>query len=116
MDKQYKEIIEMCQQVMTKIKDMVSEAQSETVMDELQSIVENEILDHIPIELIQKDYYTRTTIKSLLEPEYENNTEFVNKLMRQCWEQDIIAITDNCGIVDDIRELADDITMEEEND
>lgn len=116
MDKQYKEIIEMCQQVMTKIKDMVLEAQSETVMDELQSIVEDEVLDRIPIELIQKDYYTRSTIKSLLEQKHANNTETVNKLMRKCWEQDIVAITDNCGIVDDIIEIADDVIMEEEND
>lgn len=116
MDKQYKEIIEMCQQVMTKIKDMVLEAQSETVMDELQSIVEDEVLDRIPIELIQKDYYTRSTIKSLLKPEHANNTKIVNKLMRKSWEQDIVAITDNCGIVDDIIEIADDVIMEEEND
>ena len=84
------------------IKHCVRIARTEEEMDELTDIA-TEMAQSIPCELVQLDFFDRQAIRNRLPTQQANNTQYINRLMKRCWEYDTFTLDyDSC-----IRDLYD---------
>lgn len=89
------------------LQQYVKDATTEDDFDELCDIVED-VLCKLPDELIQLDYYLRTSIRELLYDEYKQDTQKVNKFMNMVADYDAYdnIFSFNCEINDILMEYA----------
>lgn len=89
----YEYLEELKNNFITALQDAVKNANNEDDMDELDAIVEDAICE-IPIEIIQKDYWTRSAIKSRMVDEKQQDTAYINRFMKYLYNEDAIYIGD----------------------
>lgn len=92
------------------LQDLNEKANTEDEMDELTEIT-IDLLDKIPITLVQKDYYTREFIRRFLPKEKREDNKLVDKLMNRCYERDIVFLYDE-EFSSNINEIIKQITEE----
>lgn len=80
-------------EIIKRLKTQAENIKTEDEADELEEIVVD-LLDAIPITIVQKDYCTRTFIRGFLPKEKREDTELVNKLMQKCYDKDMIYLYD----------------------
>lgn len=89
------------------LQEETKKADNEDDMEYLASIAED-TLCAIPVELIQKDYWTRNTIATRLPEENQQDTSFINGLMQYIYSQDAIYMGDY--VIENIDECIDEYT------
>ncbi len=89
------------------LQQYVKDATTEDDFDELCDVVED-VMCKLPDELIQLDYYLRTSIRELLYDEYKQDTQKVNKFMNMVADYDAYdnIFSFNCEINDILMEYA----------
>ena len=92
------------------LQEETKNATNESDIVELTTLVEDAICK-MPIELIQKDYWTRKAIKHRLPEEKQNDKNFINGLMKYIYNQDAIYIGDY--VVDNIQECIEEYTEQQ---
>lgn len=68
-------------------------AKTETDMGELVDIA-TDLLYRMPIELLHKDFFTRSSVKSYVPEFLRDNTKFINGLMNHIYEKDSVCFDD----------------------
>lgn len=87
------------------LQEETKKANNEDDMEYLASIAED-ALCAIPVELIQKDYWTRNTIATRLPEEKQQDTSFINGLMKYIYNEDAIYFGDY--VIENIDECIDE--------
>ena len=76
-------------------------AKTETDMGELVDIA-TDLFHRIPIELLHKDFFTRSSVKTRVPEFLRDNTKFINGLMNHIYEKDSVCFDDHvCERVDE---------------
>lgn len=91
-----------------KLNEAVNAAENEEDMDELESVAAN-TLSGIPIQLLQSDFYPRSTIKNLfIAKDKKEDKEYVDKVMKKIWQNDCICFYDD-NIQQDVTEAIEEL-------
>lgn len=93
MSMKYEYLEELKNDFINALQDAVKKADNEDDMDELDAIAEDAICG-LPIEIIQKDYWTRSAIKSRIADEKQQDTDFINRFTKYLYNEDAIYIGD----------------------
>ena len=96
MSMKYEYLEELKNNFITALQSAVKCADNEDDMDELDAIAEDTICE-LPIEIIQKDYWTRSAIKSRMVDivdEKQQDTNYINRFMKYLYNEDAIYIGD----------------------
>ena len=94
-------------ELLRELKKQNESATTEEQMEELTDIAVD-IIDGIPITLVQKDYMSRIFIKGYLHTKNQGNMKMVDDLMNKCWQNDLVALYDQ-DFDEDINEIVDEI-------
>lgn len=99
----------LADEFLNELKTAEQNAKTEAQFDELVEICE-EVLSRIPITLIQKDYYTRTSLRTWMSDfttDEEKRSEYISKIMTGLYDLDTIKFDDYIYAVirDDIEKL-----------
>ena len=100
----HENIAEMAQTFVNALQDATKKAKTEKDFDDLENIVVD-LLCGIPITILQKDFWTRESIRQRVPEEYQNDTDAINRVMYSLYSHDVIALTGD----DFIENLDDDI-------
>ena len=89
------------------LQKCVKDATTEEDFDELCDVVED-VMCKLPDELIQLDYYLRTSLRGFLYEEYQQDTQKVNEFMNMVADNDSFdnIFSFNCEINDILMEYA----------
>lgn len=93
MSMKYEYLEQLKNDFINALQDAVKRANNEDDMDALDGIAEEAICE-IPVELMQKDYWMRSAIIGRLPEEKQQDTKFINGLMRYIYNQDAIYFGD----------------------
>lgn len=97
-------------EIIKRFKTQAENIKTEDEAGELEEIV-IDLLDAIPITIVQKDYCTRTFIRGFLPKEKREDTELVNKLMQKCYDKDIVYLYD-LDFCSNMEKIIEEITEE----
>lgn len=100
---------QLADEFLTELQTAEQNARTEAQFDELVDICE-EVLSRIPITLIQKDYYTRTSLRTWMSDfttDEEKRSKYISKMMTGLYNLDTIKFDDYIYAVirDDIEKL-----------
>lgn len=111
MSMKYDYLEELKNDFINALQDAVKHANNESDMDALDGIAEDAICE-IPVELMQKDYWMRSAIIGRLPKKKQQDTKFINGLMRYIYNEDAVYMGDY--VVENIDECIDEY-VEQEN-
>lgn len=105
MSMKYDYLEELKNNFITALQDAVKHANNESDMDMLDGIAEDTICE-IPIELMAKDYWCRSAIIGRLPEEKQQDTKFINGLMRYIYNEDAVYMGDY--VIENVDECIDE--------
>lgn len=102
----YDKLVELKDDFLNALQKETRKAITEKEMDELETIAEDALLG-IPTNLIQKDFYKRSDIRTFLDDKDKDNTEYINDVMQYLFDIDTISFSYdmvNQAIEDDLEQ------------
>lgn len=93
MTMKYEYLEELKNNFINALQDATKKATNEDDMNALDSIAEDLVCE-IPTELMQKDYWTRSAIIGRLPEEKQQDTQFINGLMKYIYNEDAVYMGD----------------------
>lgn len=94
-------------ELLRELQKQTESATTEEQMEELNDIAVD-IIDGIPVTLVQKDYMSRIFIKGYLHKKNQSNMKMVDDLMNKCWQNDLVILYDQ-EFEEKINEIVDEI-------
>lgn len=86
----YDDLRELSHKLLDSLQEEVKYAKNEDDFDELEQIAEDLLLG-IPTNLIQKDFYKRSDIRTYLDDKDKQDTRKIDKAMARLYDLDTIA-------------------------
>lgn len=102
----HENIAEMAQTFVNALQDATQKAKTEKDFDDLENIV-IDLLSRIPVSIMHKDYFPRSAIRQRMEPDNQENTEFINKLMQYIYNEDAVYMGDY--VIENIDDCIDEL-------